>query len=204
MRSPFRPDVLADKRILVSGGGSGLGKEIARGFAAHGATVYICGRREGVLAEAAAELGPNVVPLGCNLRDPDSIAQMAERIWQDGPLTGLINNAAANFIAPTKDLTPRGYEAIRSTVMDGNFYATLEVGKRWIAGGNQIGEIAAASLGYFSSLLGPPLIGFLAESVGLLGALWSIALLFLAAFAGAIVLGPVARTAEVVADTTRT
>jgi MFS family permease len=62
----------------------------------------------------------------------------------------------------------------------------------------------AASLGYFSSLLGPPLIGFLAESVGLLGALWSIALLFLAAFAGAIVLGPVARTAEVVADTTRT
>jgi MFS family permease len=62
----------------------------------------------------------------------------------------------------------------------------------------------AASLGYFSSLLGPPLIGFLAESVGLLGALWSIALLFLAAFAGAVALRPVARTAEVVADTTRT
>jgi len=137
MRSPFRPDVLADKRILVSGGGSGLGKEIARGFAQHGATVYICGRREGVLAETAAELGPNVIPLGCNLRDPDSIAKMAERIWQDGPLTGLVNNAAANFIAPTKDLTPRGYEAIRSTVMDGNFYATLEIGKRWIAGGHR-------------------------------------------------------------------
>ena len=141
MQSPFRKDALAGKRILVSGGGSGLGKEISRGFAAHGATVYICGRREGLLAEAASEIvmetGAQVIPLGCNLREPDSIAAMADKIWQDGPLTGLVNNAAANFIAPTKDLTPRGYEAIRSTVMDGNFFATLEVGKRWIAGGNK-------------------------------------------------------------------
>ena len=141
MQSPFRKDALAGKRILVSGGGSGLGKEITRGFAAHGATVYICGRREGLLAEAASEIatatGAQVIPLGCNLREPDSIAAMADKIWQDGPLTGLVNNAAANFIAPTKDLTPRGYEAIRSTVMDGNFFATLEVGKRWIAGGNK-------------------------------------------------------------------
>lgn len=141
MVSPYRPDVLKDKRILVSGGGSGLGKEITRGLAAHGATVYICGRREPLLAETAAEIeaetGGKVIPIGCNLRDPDSIAAMNDRIWQDGPLTGLINNAAANFIAPTKDLSPRGYEAIRSTVMDGNFYATLDVGKRWIAGGNK-------------------------------------------------------------------
>ena len=141
MQSPFRSDVLADKRILVSGGGSGLGKEITRGFAAHGATVYICGRRENVLAEAAGEIsketGGTVIPIGCNLRDPDSIAKMADKIWEDGPLTGVVNNAAANFIAPTKDLTPRGYEAIRSTVMDGNFYVTLEMGKRWIAGGQR-------------------------------------------------------------------
>ena len=56
MVSPFRSNVLADKRILVSGGGTGLGREITRGFAQHGATVYICGRREGVLAETAAEI----------------------------------------------------------------------------------------------------------------------------------------------------
>jgi NAD(P)-dependent dehydrogenase (short-subunit alcohol dehydrogenase family) len=60
---------------------------------------------------------------------------MIDAIWAHGPLTGLINNAAANFIAPTKSLSPRGYDAIRSTVMDGAFYMTLEIGKRWIAEG---------------------------------------------------------------------
>ncbi len=138
MKDPFKADALAGKRILVSGGGSGLGREIARGFSEHGATVYICGRREALLTEAASEIsgqtGGKVIGLGCNLRDPESVDAMVARIWEDGPLTGLINNAAANFIAPTKDLSPRGYEAIRSTVMDGNFYATLAVGKRWIDG----------------------------------------------------------------------
>ncbi len=141
MNDPFKADALAGKSILVSGGGSGLGREITRGFAAHGARVYICGRRENLLAEAAAEIeaesggaGGKVIPIGCNLRDPESVEAMVARIWDDGPLTGLINNAAANFISPTKDLSPRGYEAIRSTVMDGNFYATLAVGKRWIDG----------------------------------------------------------------------
>ncbi len=139
MTSPFRPDALSGKRILVSGGGTGLGCEITRGFARHGSTVYICGRRENVLQETARliedETGGTIIPVGCNLRDPASVHAMAERIWADGPLTGLVNNAAANFVSPTKDLSPRGYEAIRSTVMDGNFYATLEIGKRWIAGG---------------------------------------------------------------------
>jgi NAD(P)-dependent dehydrogenase (short-subunit alcohol dehydrogenase family) len=139
--SPFRSDALRGKRILVSGGGTGLGREIAAGFSAHSAEVYICGRRENVLAQTATEIaamtGGKVTPVGCNIRDPSSILTMLDRIWTEGPLTGLVNNAAANFITPTKDLTPRGYEAIRSTVMDGNFYVTLEVGKRWIAGGHQ-------------------------------------------------------------------
>lgn len=135
MNIPFREDALAGKRILVSGGGSGLGREITRGFTALGATVYICGRRLGALEETAAEMpAGKVIPLACNLRDPEAVDAMVGKIFEDGPLTGLVNNAAANFIAPTKDLSPRGYEAIRSTVMDGNFYATLSVGKRWIAG----------------------------------------------------------------------
>src|SRR3546814_8643885 len=57
---------------------------------------------------------------------------MVEAMWQVGPVTSLVNNAAANFIAPTKGLSPRGFRAITSTVMDGSFHVTLALGKRWI------------------------------------------------------------------------
>src|SRR3546814_14911561 len=60
---------------------------------------------------------------------------MVDAIWAVGPLTGLVNNAAANFIAPTKQLSPRGFRAITSTVMDGSFHVTLAIGKRWIDAG---------------------------------------------------------------------
>lgn len=137
--SPYRPDLLAGQRILVTGGGTGLGKEISAGFAAHGAHVFICGRREQVLAEAAAaisaETGGKVDYRVVNVRDADAMDAMIVDIWRTGPLTGLVNNAAANFIAPTETLSARGYEAIRSTVMDGSFFATLSCGKRWIAEG---------------------------------------------------------------------
>lgn len=137
--SPYRPDLLAGQRILVTGGGTGLGREISAGFAAHGAHVFICGRREQVLAEAAAaisaETGGKVDCRMVNVRDADAMDAMIADIWHTGPLTGLVNNAAANFIAPTETLSARGYEAIRSTVMDGSFFATLSCGKRWIAEG---------------------------------------------------------------------
>lgn len=139
MSTLFDKNVLAGKRILVTGGGSGLGCELATGLAAHGAKVYICGRRESVLIEAAEHIrrstGNSVGTLLCDLRNSEMVESMIEEIWEEGPLTGLINNAAANFIAPTKDLSPRGYEAIRSTVMDGSFFATLACGKRWIREG---------------------------------------------------------------------
>lgn len=139
MDTLFNNGALADKRILVTGGGSGLGRELATGLAAHGAKIYICGRRESVLTEAAEHIkqktGSTVTTLICDLRNADMVDEMIEKIWAEGPLTGLINNAAANFIAPTKDLSPRGYEAVRSTVMDGSFFATLSCGKRWIRDG---------------------------------------------------------------------
>ncbi len=131
----FLPDVLAGKSILVTGGGSGLGKEIAKALAEKGALVHICGRRANVLEDAAREIGHGAVFHVCDIRDADSIDAMMEAIWAHGPLTGLINNAAANFIAPTKDLSPRGFRAITSTVMDGSFYVTLAAGKRWIEQG---------------------------------------------------------------------
>jgi NAD(P)-dependent dehydrogenase (short-subunit alcohol dehydrogenase family) len=135
----FRTDALAGKSILVTGGGSGLGKEISKALVAKGAAVHICGRRAGVLDEAVSEIAAfGTAPLFshvCDIRDADHVEAMMETIWKTGPLTGLVNNAAANFITPTKDLSPRGFRAITSTVMDGSFHVTLAAGKRWIAGG---------------------------------------------------------------------
>lgn len=139
--TPFRADALTGKRILITGGGTGLGKELARQFVAQGASVHICGRREAVLQEAVAELqaaaqyGGSVQYHLCDVRDADQIEAMVENIWQGGPLTGLVNNAAANFISPSVEISPRGFEAVRSTVMDGALFATLACGRRWIAQG---------------------------------------------------------------------
>jgi NAD(P)-dependent dehydrogenase (short-subunit alcohol dehydrogenase family) len=135
----FRSDVLAGKSILVTGGGSGLGKEISKALAAKGASVHICGRRAKVLEEAVREISAGSAHPArahvCDIREPDAVEAMLDTIWASGPLTGLVNNAAANFIAPTKTLSPRGFRAITSTVMDGTFHVTLAAGKRWIAQG---------------------------------------------------------------------
>src|ERR1700676_4484317 len=100
----FSGDVLKGKGILVPGGGAGLGKEMSVGFAAHGAHVFICGRRRDVLDSAAGEIrgrsGGEVDALVANVRDPDSIEKMMANIWPTGPLAGLVNNAGANFLAP--------------------------------------------------------------------------------------------------------
>jgi NAD(P)-dependent dehydrogenase (short-subunit alcohol dehydrogenase family) len=137
----FREDALAGKSILVTGGGSGLGLEISKALAAKGSKVHICGRRPQLLEEAAAKISESgVVPAChhvCDVRDADQVEGAMDAIWAEGPLTGLVNNAAANFIAPTKDLSPRGFRAVTSTVMDGSFHTTLAAGKRWIAGGHK-------------------------------------------------------------------
>ena len=132
---PFRKDALSGKSILVTGGGSGLGKEISKALASKGAIVHICGRRQNVLEEAAEDISGNAHWHVCDIRDPESISAMIDAIWNIAPLTGFVNNAAANFIAPTKSLSPGAFRAVTSTVMDGSFYTTLEIGKRWIEEG---------------------------------------------------------------------
>lgn len=135
--SPFRADVLKGKRILVTGGGTGLGKEMSVGFATHGAHVVICGRREQVLEEACREIekrsGGSAEYRVVNIRDAEAVDEMVADLWKQAPLTGLVNNAGANFIAPTESISHRAYDAVRATVMDGSFYATHACGKRWIA-----------------------------------------------------------------------
>lgn len=142
----FREDTLVGKSILVTGGGSGLGKEIGKALVAKGAKLHICGRRPSVLDEAVEELSKGAAhPVSrhvCDIRDADQVDAMMEAIWAECPLTGLVNNAAANFISPTKDLSPRGFRAVTSTVMDGTFHVTLAAGKRWIAGGHKASVVS--------------------------------------------------------------
>jgi NAD(P)-dependent dehydrogenase (short-subunit alcohol dehydrogenase family) len=133
----FKPGLMKDQRILVTGGGTGLGKEMAEALLTLGAEIYICGRRGEVLKQTADELmgrcGGKVWPIACDIRVADAVHEMMEEIWARGPLTGLINNAAGNFISRTEDLSARGFEAISNIVFRGSFYVTLEAGKRWIA-----------------------------------------------------------------------
>ena len=134
----FRDGLLNGERILITGGGTGLGKVMAEACVMLGAQVYICGRRGGVVEETAKELtdahGGKCVGLACDIRVPEAIHDMLDQVWADGgALTGLVNNAAGNFISRTEDLSPRGFDAIANIVFRGSFFVTLEAGKRWLA-----------------------------------------------------------------------
>ena len=137
----FKDDLLENKRILITGGGTGLGKEMATHFAMHGAELYICGRRENVLSETAAEIsetyGTKVNYQTLDIRASKDVDDYIEFIFEKGPLDGLVNNAAGNFISPTKDLSHKGFDAIANIVFHGTFYMTHSVGKRWIELGHK-------------------------------------------------------------------
>ena len=137
--SLYSSTALAGKRILITGGGTGLGKAMALHLAGLGAEIHIWGRRLEVLDAAVAEIaaaGGRAYCQAVDIRKAELVDAAIQQIWdQHGPLTGLINNAAANFIAPTMDISPRAFEAITSTVMNGAFFTTHACGKRWIAQG---------------------------------------------------------------------
>ncbi|MBP7701686.1 MAG: SDR family oxidoreductase [Phenylobacterium sp.] len=143
----FKPGLMTGERILITGGGNGLGKAMAEALLMLGAEVYICGRRGGVVEATARELmdahGGKCVGLACDIRVPEAIAEMLDVIWADGgALSGLVNNAAGNFISRTQDLSPRGFDAIANIVFRGSFFVTLECGKRWIAEGRRASVIS--------------------------------------------------------------
>jgi NAD(P)-dependent dehydrogenase (short-subunit alcohol dehydrogenase family) len=148
----FRPGLMKGQRILITGGGTGLGKVMAEACLMLGAEVYICGRRGGVVEAAAKDLtdahppekgGGKCVGLACDIRVPEAIAEMIDTIWADGgALTGLVNNAAGNFISRTEDLSARGFDAISNIVFRGSFFVTLECGKRWLAQGRHASVVS--------------------------------------------------------------
>ena len=134
----FQPDLLAGKRILITGGGSGLGAAMATRFAELGAQLLLCGRRVEVLEATAARLrggGATVAIARCDVRDAEAVELMVEQAWSEAPIDVLVNNAAATFIAQTETLSARAADAVLATTLHGAMYATLALGKRWIASG---------------------------------------------------------------------
>ena len=134
----FRTDLFKGKRFLVTGGGTGLGRIMMEKFVELGADCVICGRRGGVLEETAQQVmakypGRRVDTHAVDIRVATAVEEMIEGIWASGPLDGLVNNAAGNFISQTKDLSPRAFDAIANIVLHGTFYTTNACGKRWIA-----------------------------------------------------------------------
>ncbi|WP_447915298.1 SDR family oxidoreductase [Delftia acidovorans] len=138
----YKPGLLKGERILVTGGGTGLGRVMAEAFLMMGADIYLCGRRGAVVEQTAQELvqqhGGRATGHACDVRQPEAVEQMIEAIWADGgALTGLVNNAAGNFVSRTEDLSMRAFDAVANIVMRGSFNLTLECGRRWLAEGRK-------------------------------------------------------------------
>jgi NAD(P)-dependent dehydrogenase (short-subunit alcohol dehydrogenase family) len=130
----FRTDLLKNKRILITGGGTGLGKGMAEQFLELGADVYICGRRVEVVAQTAKELSSkgSIHSVPCDVRNLDELEAMIESIWNTAPLDVLVNNAAGNFIARSEELSPRAFESVIGIVLMGTLHCTMACGRRWL------------------------------------------------------------------------
>ena len=132
----FTNDLLRGKRILITGGGTGIGRAMAERFLQLGATVYICGRRAQVVEQTAKELsastGGAIEAFACDVRYPEDVDPLIERLWAAGPLDVLVNNAAGNFLAKTEELSPNAFDAVIGIVLKGTINMTLACGRRWL------------------------------------------------------------------------
>jgi NAD(P)-dependent dehydrogenase (short-subunit alcohol dehydrogenase family) len=136
----FQLDLLKGKVIVITGGGTGLGRSMGERFLELGAKLAITSRREPVLRQAADQMmaahGGEVFTWPCDVRDPEAVDAMFGAIWEHfGAIDVLVNNAAGNFTSPTERLSHRAVDAVLSIVLHGTFYCTLALGKRWIAAG---------------------------------------------------------------------
>jgi NAD(P)-dependent dehydrogenase (short-subunit alcohol dehydrogenase family) len=133
----FTNDLLKGKRILITGGGTGIGRAMAERFLQLGAIVFICGRRVEVVQQTAQELsastGGVIEGFSCDVRYPEDVEKLIEQLWAKGPLDVLVNNAAGNFLARTEELSPHAFDAVIGIVLKGTLNMTLACGRRWLA-----------------------------------------------------------------------
>ena len=150
MSELFAAGALSGKRVLITGGGSGLGRAVARRSAALGASVFICGRRADILTRTADEIqeeyGASVVSISCDVREEGAVAEMMESIWSVGPLDALVNNAGGAILSRAETLSVRAFDAVHRVVVNGTLNCTLEAARRWMAadrGGTVISTVAS-------------------------------------------------------------
>lgn len=133
---PFREDLLSGKTVVITGGGTGLGRSTALRLAGLGAAVALLGRRPEPLQKTAGEIreaGGRAAAVPCDIRDPEAVAAAFDAVEKElGPVNQLVNNAAGNFLCPSEDLTPGGFDAVVKIVLYGSFYCTRELGRRLI------------------------------------------------------------------------
>ncbi|NHZ85403.1 MAG: SDR family oxidoreductase [Planctomycetia bacterium] len=132
----FEKDLLNKKTIIITGGGTGLGKSMAQRFGELGANLVITSRKQDVLDSTAVELrktGAQVLPIACDVRKPLEVQNVVDKtIDKFGGIDILVNNAAGNFISPTELLSPGGFKVIVDIVLNGTFNFTQAVGKEMI------------------------------------------------------------------------
>lgn len=147
----FTNDLLKDKRILITGGGTGIGRAMAERFLQLGATLYICGRRLPVVQQTAQELAAftrrRIEAHACDVRYSDDVESLIEKLWAEGPLDILVNNAAGNFLARTEELSEHAFDAVIGIVLKGTINMTMACGRRWLKHGHK-GVVLSISTTY--------------------------------------------------------
>ena len=122
----FDKQLLSGKNIIVTGGGTGLGKSMASRFAELGANLVITSRRKDVISDTAKELqklGGEVIAIPCDVRDPDQVEKMVKQTVEElGSIDILLNNAAGNFISPTENLSPNAFTTVIDIVLNGTLF----------------------------------------------------------------------------------
>ncbi len=133
----YKEDLLKGKTIIVTGGGTGLGRSMATRFSELGANIVIASRKLDVLQQAAKEMsektGGKILPLQLDVRKPELIESIINTTVEEfGSVDGLLNNAAGNFVSPTERLSYRAFDTVIDIVLRGTYYFTLALGKHWI------------------------------------------------------------------------